>query len=645
LNGLNFTVLLDIDPRIFCFILVRTFPTGSLIMSVARPRTSFCTALGTTTTHFVAQALSKFGFFTLKDWWYRTTPADKAGAPIVPYFETNLSTDAVFHSEDAKKSETFAKTIDAATAALKKDAEEKIKKGEKPSYKIRVRIAGQTDIVVCKAADFANLYINNARHFDDKESINTFGHFFNTESTNLLKRFFGITVPMIMALSSKDERYGDVRRLFQAVFLYPENLSALYSVLQEICGHLINEFKDQKTINLKDFVSRLNQGLIFQGVIKAKKVSMDDIRAVSKCVGNGVKEAVKMESIAHVALADSLHLSVKVTADTEMEKGSAIIKKILKENVEPIRKDPGSWMNLQRADKTKALTDEEIISDNSVKAIAFLVVAGSHTTSDFISHVIRRLIENPAVLLKLLNEIAELGIDPKDMTFEHIMNMPQLLKILIEALRLDPPLPIQKIRVMTEFTMHDGVKVPAGSQIYLNVGELQRDPDVYKNPDEFNPDRFEKDAEKWAKVAIAKKKADDEKKNRASNPSSHSAPLEDTEKQDPSDAKKTERDEALLQKYKLKYLQKFLEQRPPEFEYEYAFQAFGRLRMCPGRRAAILSAGVAITQLFHAFALSFVNRHLTVMKTFGASLVSADGQPVELNIDSHEPLGRRMKFA
>lgn len=59
-----------------------------------------------------------------------------------------------------------------------------------------------------------------------------------------------------------------------------------------------------------------------------------------------------------------------------------------------------------------------------------------------------------------------------------------------ESLRLFPPAP-GIARLLTSDMVIDGLKIPAGTRVAASFLLMHRNPDVWENPDEFCPERFE----------------------------------------------------------------------------------------------------------------------------------------------------------
>ncbi|KAK6790744.1 hypothetical protein RDI58_009825 [Solanum bulbocastanum] len=129
--------------------------------------------------------------------------------------------------------------------------------------------------------------------------------------------------------------------------------------------------------------------------------------------------------------------------------------------------------------------------DTVIKATIFsLVLDAADTVSLHINWGMTLLINNQHVLKKAQEEIdMKIGkdrwIDDND-----IKNLVYLQAIVKEVLRLYPPGPLLVPHENTEDCVVSGYHIPKGTRLYTNVMKLQRDPKIWSNPDQFNPDRF-----------------------------------------------------------------------------------------------------------------------------------------------------------
>ncbi len=124
-----------------------------------------------------------------------------------------------------------------------------------------------------------------------------------------------------------------------------------------------------------------------------------------------------------------------------------------------------------------------------VNEVMTLVVAGHETTSITLNWCWYFLAKHPQVEKKMSTELdSPLGAQTPG--FEDLSKFAYTRCIIEEAMRLYPPL-----WLMTRKAVHDdrlgGYFVPAGTEIYIPMYFIQRNPDLWDDPDQFDPDRFE----------------------------------------------------------------------------------------------------------------------------------------------------------
>jgi len=72
-------------------------------------------------------------------------------------------------------------------------------------------------------------------------------------------------------------------------------------------------------------------------------------------------------------------------------------------------------------------------------------------------------------------------------------NLPYIDALVKELLRWSPPLPVSVPRRSTQDDVYGGYFIPAGATVLENIWAVFRDPEIYPDPEAFNPDRFLKD--------------------------------------------------------------------------------------------------------------------------------------------------------
>ncbi|KAJ4775957.1 hypothetical protein LUZ62_060214 [Rhynchospora pubera] len=119
-----------------------------------------------------------------------------------------------------------------------------------------------------------------------------------------------------------------------------------------------------------------------------------------------------------------------------------------------------------------------------------LLAAGTDTTSTTIEWAVAELLQNPSILKRVQAEMD--SVIGRDRRFEEsdISNLPYLRAICKETFRKHPSTPLSLPRLCTQDCQADSYFIPKNSRLLLNIWAIGRDPDMWEDPLEFNPDRF-----------------------------------------------------------------------------------------------------------------------------------------------------------
>ena len=124
-----------------------------------------------------------------------------------------------------------------------------------------------------------------------------------------------------------------------------------------------------------------------------------------------------------------------------------------------------------------------------VNEVMTLVVAGHETTSITLNWCWYFLAKHPQVEQKMSTEL-DGSRGAKIPGFEDLSKFAYTRYVIEEAMRLYPPLWLMTRKAVRDDRL-GGYFVPAGTEIYLPMYFIQRNPDLWDDPDRFDPDRFE----------------------------------------------------------------------------------------------------------------------------------------------------------
>jgi cytochrome P450 len=140
-------------------------------------------------------------------------------------------------------------------------------------------------------------------------------------------------------------------------------------------------------------------------------------------------------------------------------------------------------------DDGSALTDREVRDEAMT-----LFLAGHETTANALAWALHLLADNPAAQARLESEI-DREVGASGLAGLDAARLPWALQVIKEAMRLRPPVYMFGRLSERELTI-GGYRIARGQMVIMNVVGLHRRPDVYPEPERFDPARFDPEREK-----------------------------------------------------------------------------------------------------------------------------------------------------
>ncbi|KAL2253997.1 cytochrome P450 71A9-like [Sesamum indicum] len=131
-----------------------------------------------------------------------------------------------------------------------------------------------------------------------------------------------------------------------------------------------------------------------------------------------------------------------------------------------------------------------IATMDHIKAILMnILIAGTDANITLTIWAMTILMKNPIPMKKVQTEIRNLG--KKDLIDENeIASLPYLRAVIKEVLRLFPPAPLLAPRETLQECTVNGYEIQPKTLVYINAWAIGRDPEVWKDAEEFVPERF-----------------------------------------------------------------------------------------------------------------------------------------------------------
>ncbi|XP_047976770.1 cytochrome P450 76T24-like [Salvia hispanica] len=211
-----------------------------------------------------------------------------------------------------------------------------------------------------------------------------------------------------------------------------------------------------------------------------------------------MKEAISsvVKSIGRPNLADYFPVLKAVDPqgiykETELNVGRLFVK--LDEIIDEKLRSRGEKRDLVEVLLEIHRRDEAQLSRDDIRHLLLdLLVAGTDTTSGTMEWAMTELIRNPQKMVKLRNEIRSFMSESGKQQIEEsdISSLSYLQAVVKENFRLHPAAPFLVPHKANCDVEINGYIIPKNAQIFVNVWASGRDSKIWKNPDEFLPERF-----------------------------------------------------------------------------------------------------------------------------------------------------------
>lgn len=142
-------------------------------------------------------------------------------------------------------------------------------------------------------------------------------------------------------------------------------------------------------------------------------------------------------------------------------------------------------------DPMKGMLDANLSRKEMYEQFTTLLSAGHDTTAFFGCYMAYMLAQHPEVQQKVKDEVKEVLGGRTDITPEDTKKMTYTANVMKEVLRLYTVIPFVNRTTVTDVKLRDnGLSLPKGTTALVPLCLMNRDGDVWENPNEFNPDRF-----------------------------------------------------------------------------------------------------------------------------------------------------------
>ncbi|XP_025831460.1 cytochrome P450 4d2 [Agrilus planipennis] len=140
----------------------------------------------------------------------------------------------------------------------------------------------------------------------------------------------------------------------------------------------------------------------------------------------------------------------------------------------------------------QATVDGKPLSDTDLREeVDTFMFEGHDTTASAISFILYMLSKHKDVQEKIIQELNMIYADDTSRSCNHadLLQMKYLEAVIKETLRLYPSVPLFA-RQATEDIIYENTLIPCGTRLSIFAFGIMRDPDLFPEPEKFDPDRF-----------------------------------------------------------------------------------------------------------------------------------------------------------
>ncbi|KAK9697388.1 hypothetical protein RND81_08G035000 [Saponaria officinalis] len=135
--------------------------------------------------------------------------------------------------------------------------------------------------------------------------------------------------------------------------------------------------------------------------------------------------------------------------------------------------------------------DFSLTIDNIKAIVVELFGAGSETSSTTIEWAMAELLKNEGAMKKVTDEVRQILQGKESFDETSLVELKYLKNVIKETLRLHPPFPLLVPRLAMDRCQINGHEIGPNTRVFINAWAIGRDPKYWKDPEKFNPERFE----------------------------------------------------------------------------------------------------------------------------------------------------------
>ncbi|EFA10751.1 cytochrome P450 monooxigenase CYP4Q9 [Tribolium castaneum] len=138
-----------------------------------------------------------------------------------------------------------------------------------------------------------------------------------------------------------------------------------------------------------------------------------------------------------------------------------------------------------------AKNEDNLIDDEGIREeVDTFMFEGHDTTAVAICFALMCIACHPDIQERIFEEIEETFSDDTKPDYKSLQELKYMERCIKEVLRLYPSVPFIARSLGEDIVTYSGHKLKAGSMVHLHIYDMHHNPQVYPDPEKFDPDRF-----------------------------------------------------------------------------------------------------------------------------------------------------------
>ncbi|WP_217370360.1 bifunctional cytochrome P450/NADPH--P450 reductase [Nonomuraea antri] len=284
--------------------------------------------------------------------------------------------------------------------------------------------------------------------------------------------------------------WGQAHRILMPAFSQ-RSMKAYYGQMLEVADQLVESWaaRQGQDLNVPDDMTRLTLDTISLTGFGYRFNSFDspELHPFLQAMGGALTEAMLRNR--QVPLVTKL----KKKQDEAYRANIATMRELVDDVIKARKGEPGNGakdlLGLMLA-ASDPLTGERLSDENIRDQVLTFLIAGHETTSGLLSFALYNLLRDPHTLARAYDEVDRLLPGDEPPTYETIMKLDVIPRILEETLRIWSPIPAFAVSALHDTTLGGLYEIPAGGTAVVLLPTLHRHPKAWARPEEFDIDRW-----------------------------------------------------------------------------------------------------------------------------------------------------------